>query len=147
MLCSFCPQSLDLPQSSCFNCIKYYRLFFWILYIELLLLNRNDEVTGGTCGTQTPKLNLARHKKICSVGVLTCSKCPQFSTKACIDTNYHIDKKTPQNLSLPSRLKLVIKIFQDFTPYGNKKRPRRFFYQHVKCWASWYHLRSGWHET
>ena len=56
-------------------------------------LNRNEEVTCKNCGTQTTKLNLARHKKRCSVGTLYCTQCPNFSTKSQNDLNYHIAKK------------------------------------------------------
>ena len=55
-------------------------------------LNRN-EVTCEICGTQTTKLNLARHKKRCSVETLYCTHCPNFSTKSQNDMNYHIAKK------------------------------------------------------
>ena len=56
-------------------------------------LNRNGKVTCENCGTQTTKLNLARHKKSCSVGTLYCTHCPNFSTKFQNDLNYHIAKK------------------------------------------------------
>ena len=56
-------------------------------------LNRNEKVTCENCGTQTTKLNLARHKKRCSVGTLYCTYCPNFSTMSQNDLNYHIAKK------------------------------------------------------
>ena len=56
-------------------------------------LNRNEKVTCENCGTQTTKLNLARHKKRCSVGTLYCTHCPKFSTNSQNDLNYHIAKK------------------------------------------------------
>ena len=56
-------------------------------------LNRNEKVTCENCGTQTTKLNLARHKKRCSVGTLYCTHCPNFSTKSQNDLHYHIAKK------------------------------------------------------
>ena len=59
----------------------------------MLSLNRKEKVTCGDCGTQTTKLNLARHKKRCSVGTLYCTQCPNFSTKSQNDLNYHIAKK------------------------------------------------------
>ena len=55
--------------------------------------NRNEKVTCENCGTQTTKLNLARHKIRCSVGTLYCTQCPNFSTKTKNDLNYHIAKK------------------------------------------------------
>ena len=56
-------------------------------------LNRNEKITCDNCGTQTTKLNLARHKKTCSVGTLYCTHCAYFSTKSQNDLNYHIAKK------------------------------------------------------
>ena len=56
-------------------------------------LNRYEKVTCENCGTQTTKLNLARHKKSCSAGTLHCSQCPNFFTKSQNALNYHIAKK------------------------------------------------------
>ena len=56
-------------------------------------LNRYEKITCENCGTQTTKLNLARHKKRCSAGTLHCSHCLNFSTKLQNDLNYHIAKK------------------------------------------------------
>ena len=56
-------------------------------------LNRNEKVTCDNCGTQTTKLNLARHKRRCSVGTLHCTQCPKLCTKSQNDLNYHIAKK------------------------------------------------------
>ena len=56
-------------------------------------LNRYEKVTCENCGTQTTKLNFARHKKSCFVGTLYCSQCPNFFTKSQNDLNYHIAKK------------------------------------------------------
>ena len=56
-------------------------------------LNRNEKVKCENCGTQTTKLNLARHKCSCSTGTLFCTQCPNFSTKSQDDLNYHIAKK------------------------------------------------------
>ena len=55
--------------------------------------NRYEKVTCEKCGTQTTNLNLARHKKRCSVGTLYCTQFPNFSTKSQNDLNYHIAKK------------------------------------------------------
>ena len=59
----------------------------------MLSLNRYEKVTCENCGTETTKLNLARHKKSCSAGTLYCTQCPNFSTKSQNDMNYHIAKK------------------------------------------------------
>ena len=56
-------------------------------------LNRYEKITREKCGNQTTKLNLARHKKKCSVGTLYCTQCPNFSRKTQNDLNYHIAKK------------------------------------------------------
>ena len=56
-------------------------------------LNRYEKVTCENCDTQTTKLNLARHRKSCSVGTLYCSQCPNFFTKSQNDLNYLIAKK------------------------------------------------------
>ena len=56
-------------------------------------LNRNEKIACENCGTQTTKLNLARHKKKCSVGTLYCTQSPSFSTKSQSDLDYQIDKK------------------------------------------------------
>ena len=56
-------------------------------------LNRNDKVTCENCGTQTTKLNLARHKKRCSAGTLYCTQCPNFSSLSQDDLNYLIAKQ------------------------------------------------------
>ena len=55
--------------------------------------NRYEKVTCESCGTQTTKLNLARHKKRCSAGTLHCRQCPSFSTKLQNGLNYDIAKK------------------------------------------------------
>ena len=56
-------------------------------------LSRNEKVTCENCGTQITKLNLARHKKSCSVGTLHCNQSPNSSTKSQNDLIYHIAKK------------------------------------------------------
>ena len=78
-------------------------------------LNRNAKVTCENCGTQTTKLNLARHKKICSVGTLYCTQCPNFSTKSRIDLNYHIAKKHgAPKLDVTFKCKLCYQEFPGF---------------------------------
>ena len=56
-------------------------------------LNRYEKVKCENCGTQTTKLNIARHKKRCSAGTLYCSQCPNFFTKSQNDLKNHIAKK------------------------------------------------------
>ena len=54
---------------------------------------RYKKVESENYGTQTTKLNLARHKKRCSVGTLYSTQCPNFSSKSQTDQNYAIAKK------------------------------------------------------
>ena len=54
--------------------------------------NRYEKVTCENCGTQTTKLNLARHKKSCSAGTWYCTQCPNFFKKSQNELNYHIAK-------------------------------------------------------
>ena len=56
-------------------------------------LDRNVKIICESCGTQTTKLNLARHKKRCTVGTLYCPKFPSIFTKSSDDLIYHIAKK------------------------------------------------------
>ena len=85
--------SFALLLSSCFNPHVYFRLICQTPNIEMLSLNRNEKVTCETCGTQTTKPNLARHKKRCSVGTLYCTHCPNFLQKSQNDLNHHFAKQ------------------------------------------------------
>ena len=85
--------SFALLLSSRFIPHVYFRLICQTPNIKMLLLNRNEKITCENCGTQTTKVNLARHKKKCSVGTLYCTHCPKFSTKSHNDSNYHFAKK------------------------------------------------------
>ena len=85
-------------------------------------LNRYEKVTCENSGTQTTKLNLARHKKRCSAGTLNCSQCPNFSTKLQNDLNYHIAKKPAKksrNLISPLSVNYVMQNFPAFMLYVN----------------------------
>ena len=59
----------------------------------MLSLNQSEKVTCDICGTQTAKLNLAHHKKICSIGTLYCTQCSIFPYKPRAEMKYHIAKK------------------------------------------------------
>ena len=74
-------------------------------------LNRNEKDTCGNCGTQTTKLNLARHKKGCSVGTLYCTQCPNFSRKSQQNFKYQFAKKhsSPKLLLLSNINFLVLR--------------------------------------
>ena len=56
-------------------------------------LIRKEKNTCENCGTQTSRNNIVRHKKKCSVGTLSCTQCPNYSTKSQDDKFYHIAKK------------------------------------------------------
>ena len=97
-----------LLPSSRFNLHVSFRLFCQTI-IEKRSLNRYEKVTCENCGTQTTKLNLARHKKSCSAGTLYCTQCPNFSTKSQNDLNTTLLRSTvPQNLKLLPSFNFVI---------------------------------------
>ena len=78
-------------------------------------LNRYEKVTCENCGTQTTKLNLARHKKRCSLATLHCSQCPIFSTKLQNDLNYHIaEKRSAAKPDISFKCKLCYAEFPGF---------------------------------
>ena len=83
-----------LLPSSRFSFHVYLRLFCQTPIIKMPSLNRKEKGTCENCGTQTTKLNLARHKERCSVGALYCTQSPNFSTKSQNDLNYHVAKKS-----------------------------------------------------
>ena len=85
--------SFALLPSSRFILHVQLRLFCQTPIVYMPSLNRNEKVTCKNCGTQTTKLNLACHKKSCSVGTLYCTQCPNVSTKSQNDLNYHFAKK------------------------------------------------------
>ena len=65
-------------------------------------LNRSEEITCDNCGTHTTKKNILRHKTRCSIGTLSCTQCPNFSTNSQADLTYHNAKK-----HATSRLKIT----------------------------------------
>ena len=78
-------------------------------------LNRYEKVACENCGTQTTKLNVARHKKRCSVGTLYSTQCHNFSTKSRNDLNYHIAKKhSAPKLDVTFKCKLCYHEFSRF---------------------------------
>ena len=93
----------------------FFRLIFQTLYIEMPLLNRNEKFTCENCAPQTTKLNLARHKKRCSVGTVYCTQYPIFSTESHDDLNYHLAKKhSPPTLDVTFKCKLCYEEFPGF---------------------------------
>ena len=55
--------SFGLLQSSRFNLRVYFILICQTPVVEIPSFNQNEKVTCDNCGTQTTKLNFARHKK------------------------------------------------------------------------------------
>ena len=81
----------------------------------MLSLNGNEKVISENCGTQTTKLNLARHKKISSAGTLQCTQCPNFSTKSRIDLKYHlVMKHSPTKADNTFKCKICYREFPGF---------------------------------
>ena len=78
-------------------------------------LNRYKKVTCENCGTQTTKLNLARHRRSCFARTLYCTQCPNFSTNSQNDLNYHIAKKhSAPKLDVTFKCKLCFQEFPGF---------------------------------
>ena len=99
--------SFALLPSSRFNLHVCFRLLCQTPILEMPSHSRNEKVLCDNCGTQTTKLNLARHKKSCSAGTLYCTQCPNFSTKSQNDLKYHIAKKhSAPNLHITFKCKL-----------------------------------------
>ena len=78
-------------------------------------LNWYENVTCENCCTQTTKLNLACHKKGCSVETPYCTQFPNFSTKSQNDLNYHSAKKhSAPRLDVSFKCKLWYQEFPGF---------------------------------
>ena len=81
-------------------------------FTQMPSLNRYEKVTCESCGNQTTTLNLARHKKSSSAGILFCIQCPNFCTKPQNDLNYHIaEKHSAPKLDVTFKCSLC---YQDF---------------------------------
>ena len=88
----------------------------------MLSLIRKEKITCETCGFQTTRNNIVRHKKRCSVGTLYCTQCPNFSTKSQNDLNYHIAKKhSAPKLDVTFKCKLC---FQEFPGFNSLRQHR-----------------------
>ena len=57
--------------------------------LKMLSLKHNKKHICENCGTETTRINLARHTKGCSVGTLYCSQCPIFSKRSQAGLNFH----------------------------------------------------------
>ena len=91
-------------------------------------LNRTEIVTCEICGTQTTKLNLARHKMKCSARTLHCTQCPNFSTTAQKDLLHQILKKhSATKLDVTVKCKLRYEQFQGFYALSQQQKPNMAF--------------------
>ena len=118
----FATISFALLQSSCFNFYVQVRSCCLTLFTQMPSLNRNEKVTCDNCGTQTTKLNLARHKKWCSVGTMYCTQCPNFSAQSQSDLYYHIAKKhSAPKPDVTFKCKLC---YQEFPEFYSLRQPR-----------------------
>ena len=113
--------SFPLLHSSCFNFCVHFRSICLTPFTQMSSLNRYEKVTCENCGTQTTKLNLARHNKSCYAGTLYCTQCPNLSTTSQNDLKYHIAKKhsTPK-LDVTFKCKLCHQSFHGFILEGIK---------------------------
>ena len=82
-----------MRQSNWFNLYVCFSLFGQTSNFEKLSFNQNNKITCEKFSTPTTRVNLSRHKKRCSVWLVFCSKCPNFSSKSKSDLIYHVAKK------------------------------------------------------
>ena len=77
------------------------------------------------CEKMIAKLNMARHKKSCDSGTLSCpkSKCPNFFTKKKEDLNYHLAKHyAPKDVKLSTACTVCLEEFPSFYSLQQHKR-------------------------
>ena len=85
-------------------------------------LNRNKKVKCGDCGNVYIRQNIARHRKKCAKGVVSCPDC-KYSTYNQQEMNYHMVKK-----HAPSSLKqstVCSSCEQEFPSYYSLQQHRR----------------------
>ena len=105
-----------LLQSSCLNFPVHFRSICLTPFIKMPSRNKYEKFTSENYGTQTTKLNLARHKKSCSAGTLCCTQCPNFSTLSENDLIYHFAKKhSAPKPNVTFKCKLC---YQEFAGFG-----------------------------
>ena len=81
-------------QPNYFNFLRSFQIILFVtIFTQLPSLNQYEKVICENCGPQTTKLNLARHRKRCSVETLYCTQYPNFSAKIQSDLIYHIAEK------------------------------------------------------
>ena len=145
--------SFALLQSSCFVFYVHFRSFCATLFTQVPSLNRYEEVTCDNCGTQTTKLNLARHKKGCSAGIICCTHCPIFpQNPKKIEVMTLLRTTVPQNLMLKLDVTFQRKVCfsRDSGILGctpTWKQLTWLCYQDSKCRSGQNHQRRWWCES
>ena len=86
-------------------------------------LNRNENTNCENCGTQTTRLNFARHKKRCSVGSFICSSRTNFSTKSRAEMNFKIAQKHSKATAM--FIHNCTKYDKDFHSFHNLRERKR----------------------
>ena len=96
---------------------------FYLNFVQFILdqnstmpaLYRNLPVKCPKCKKLVAKCNLARHKKSCDSGTLSCPKCPTFYTKKKEDLNYHLAKHhAPKDIKLSTLCTVCLEEFPIF---------------------------------
>ena len=86
-------------------------------------LERNLPVKCAKWEKMVAKLNMARHKKSCDSGILSCPKCPNFYTKKKEDLNYHLAKHhAPKDIKLSTVCTVCLEEFPSFCSLQQHKR-------------------------
>ena len=95
--------------------LRYFQRNLLLHFTDMPFLKRNEKVNCKNCGTQTTRLNLARHRKKCSAGSLKCSSCTNFSTKSRAERNDHIAKKhSEETARVVNECRISDKYFDSF---------------------------------
>ena len=107
--------SIAMLQLIGFNLYIYFRVSAQLPFIQLHSFNQNNKVTCDKCGTPITRINFFPHKKRCSVGLLCCSKYPNFSTKSQNDLYYLFAKKhKAQKVAVTFKCTLCYQEFRGF---------------------------------
>ena len=97
-------------------------------------LNCNEEVKFENCGTQTPRLNLERHKERWSAGSITCSSCTNVSRNSRLEMIYHNAKK---HSKATARVVHKCKIWhKGFLCFHNLREHKRKEHGAQRCWGA-----------
>ena len=86
-------------------------------------LDRNLPMKCPKCNKMVAKLNMARQKKSCDSGTLSCPKCPNFYTKKKEDLIYHLAKQhAPKDIKLSTVCTVCLEEFPSFSSLRQHKR-------------------------